>query len=370
MVCFLDNFSTTQIDKRVLSEMMPYLREQYGNPSSTHRFGIQAREAVELARDRVARLINCCPDQIIFTSGATEANNMVINQPQFRKVCVSSIEHKSVFFPAKKKEFLTIIHPEPNGQIDIKKIDTKQDLISIMAVNNEMGAVQNIGELSDRAKGVFLHVDMAQALGKVIVNMGDLCVDFASFSAHKIHGPKGIGALYVKDYDLKPIMYGGGQENGIRSGTLNVAGIIGFGKACDILSNHMDEIANKIYELRDCFMNEWSRIPNARCITFDFQVPNAISAVVPCDNIDEFLNRCDNEEIFVSTSSACLSSFREPSNTLIEMGIERKVARRILRICLSRMNTRRQIKVAVKKMAKIMEEVNEKSMDYNGHFVS
>jgi len=346
---YFDNFATTKMDSRVFRAMKPYLKYHYGNASSNHCLGIKARLAVEKAREQVARLINCFPSQIVFTSGATESNNIVMLQPRWKKTIISNIEHKSVLLAAKNAEQMCV---KKNGQITLEKTDC--DVISIMGVNNEIGSVQNIGLFAQNKGGAFLHSDLAQALGKVDIDMKELDVDFASFSAHKIHGPKGVGALFVRNNDLSPITYGGGQES-LRSGTLNVAGIVGFGKACDILFKEFDKINDKIHSLREFFMNELD-IDGAYNIPIPYQVPHAINLYIPCKDMDYFMSRCLVENLNVSTSSACLSSLGEPSSVLINMGINREYAKRTLRICLSRFNTKREIRKALKKMKSILKE--------------
>ena len=254
---YLDNNSTTQIDPKVLKIMLPYFNEKYGNSSShSHAFGWEAKAAIDIAREEIANLINGKPDEIIFTSGATESNNLAINgflknkKDKNYNIITSSIEHKAVLDILKPLNNKTIfISPNKKGIINIndikKSIDKDTILISVMHANNEIGSIQPIKEIGALCKklNIVFHVDAAQSLGKVDIDVIDMNIDLLSISGHKIYGPKGIGALYIKNkipkIDIKPLIVGGGQENNHRSGTLPTPLIVGFGKACKILSNQM-----------------------------------------------------------------------------------------------------------------------------------
>ena len=249
---YLDNQSTTPVDPEVLNCMLPYFKDRFGNASSkTHSYGWEAEAAIEIAREKISRLINCNPNELIFTSGATESNNIAISSNNFlNHILTLSTEHRAVLdicdILSKKGKCITYIKPKKNGIIDLStfKNELKKNisLVSIMHANNEIGVVQPIEKIGEvcQKKDILFHVDAAQSIGKININVKKMNIDLMSISSHKIYGPKGIGALYInheiKD-KIKPIFYGGVQENGFRPGTLPVPLIVGFGKACDISYN-------------------------------------------------------------------------------------------------------------------------------------
>ena len=267
---YLDNNSTTQIDSEVLESMLPYFNEKYGNPSSqSHAFGWEARAAVDIAREQIADFINAEIDEIIFTSGATESNNLAINgffvsnQSQNSNIITSSIEHKAVLDVCKqiqsKRNNIIYIKPDYDGIIDVQKIkdaiNKNTILVSIMHANNEIGTIQPIKEIGLICKknDIIFHVDAAQSLGKIAIDVKDMEIDMLSISSHKIYGPKGVGALYIKNkkskIKLNPIIVGGEQENNLRSGTLPAPLIVGFGKACEIALQRIDSDNKRIKQL-------------------------------------------------------------------------------------------------------------------------
>ena len=270
---YLDYSATTPCAPQVLAAMAPYFRDRFGNPSSSHAFGREAKAAVEKARLQLAEFVGCGPGEIVFTSGATESNNLIFlsllldAKEKRRKIAVSAIEHKSVLLPAKNlgtRGFdLTLLPVTSNGIVDIniarKLITEDTALVSVHTANNEIGTIQPVKELAEIAHrvGAKFHTDAAQALGKMPFDAQRLDCDLASFSSHKIYGPKGIGALYIRggsrkwpwDYPL----YGGGQESGIRPGTHNVPAIVGFGEACDIMSLNCSHFLRKLSSLTQAF---------------------------------------------------------------------------------------------------------------------
>ena len=365
---YLDNNSTTQIDPQVLEVMLPYFNEKFGNPSSqSHAFGWEARAAIDIAREQIANFINSEIDEIIFTSGATESNNLAINgfldsiKSKKPNIITSSIEHKAVLDVCKKieKSGKNIIYIKPNhdGIIDIKKIkdaiNEDTELVSIMHANNEIGTIQPIQEIGTlcNKNNIIFHVDAALSLGKIKVNVKDMKVDMLSISSHKIYGPKGVGALYIKNkkskIKLNPMIIGGGQENNLRSGTLPTPLIVGFGKACEIASNKINidnkrikQLSNKLLksillEYPDTKLNgsKKNRIPGNINFSFPFLKGMSIINSMP--------------QIAVSSGSACTSSSPLPSYILNEIGINRMNSNTSIRIGIGRFNTDKDIEIAI-----------------------
>jgi cysteine desulfurase len=343
---YLDHHATTPLDPRVLEAMMPYFKECYGNPSSrNHKFGWDAEEAVEKAREQIAKLINCNPHQIIFTSGATESNNMVLRNNSIKSIITSSIEHSSIIetYNHLKNIHKAVLSVNDNGIINIDQLKflPRPDLISVMFVNNEIGTIQDIGKIGNELlePGTLLHSDMAQALGKISVDVKKLNVDFASFSAHKIYGPKGVGALFVKNFDsIQPLLHGGKQEHGYRPGTLNVPAVVGFGKACEIIDYELEDIQNTLSDNAECLMDQLFQIPGIKYHNFSPQVPGCIHVALPCDNISLLLSMLANDVAF-STGSACMSINNEPSRVLEAIQLPEEEATRSVRICVGKFNT-------------------------------
>ena len=257
---YLDNAASTPVHEKVIEEMLPYFREQYGNPSSIHRHGRLANTAIQNARKRIATLINSDSNEILLTSGGTESNNTAIygiaSQSKGRHIITSSIEHDAILEPCRRLEKegyrITFLPVDQYGFVnpeDLKKeISDDTFLITIMYANNEVGTIQPIKEISKIAKekNIIFHTDAVQAVGKIPIDVKELGMDLLSISSHKINGPKGVGALYIKDgVKISPLMFGGGQERGLRSGTENVASIVGFGMACKLARDDMNE--NMIY---------------------------------------------------------------------------------------------------------------------------
>ena len=263
---YLDNAASTQIHEDVLEAMLPYLKEQYGNPSSIHRYGRLANKAIEKARKQIAMLINADPSEILLTSGGTESNNTALygiaKKKPHSQIITSSIEHDAILEPCKKlvKDGFDVIYlPVDNyGVVDLSVLkNTLSDntcLVSIMFGNNEMGTIEPIAQIAQlcNEQNIPFHTDAVQAVGKISIDVKKLGVDLLSLSSHKINGPKGIGALYIrKGIDIDPIILGGGQEHGLRSGTENVANIVGFGKACELATINLSENIFHMKKLRD-----------------------------------------------------------------------------------------------------------------------
>jgi len=365
---YLDNNATTPCDPRVVEKMLPYFSEIYGNPANGyHVQGRMAAKAVDKARGQIAELIGAQPYEIFFTGGASESDNLVIfgiirkpNRNSRNRIVSSKIEHKAILNPCKKLEEeydVSLLPVDSQGVIIInhakKEINNQTLLVSLHLANNEIGTIQPIKEIADIAHeyGATIHSDAAQAVGKIPVNVEDLGIDMLSISAHKFYGPKGIGALYIKgglrNIPLEPVIYGGGQENGLRSGTTNVPGIVGFGEAAEICKNKLSEEIQRISSLRDLLEAELiSRIPD---IVINAQktnrLPNTSSIIIPGVEADALILNLVN--VMMGTGSACNSGALEPSHVLQAMGISREAASRTVRASLGRFTTREQILQAV-----------------------
>lgn len=371
-VIYMDYQATTPCDKRVLDKMLPYFADVFANPHSKHILGQEVNGALEEARSSVASLINAADSrEIIFTSGATEANNLAIQgvarfyKSKGNKIITTSIEHKCILEAALamgREGFDVVFLPvKGDGLIDLdeleRNVDDKTLLVSIGLVNNEIGVIQPIDEISKicKAKGVLLHTDAAQAVGKIPVDAQK--VDLMSISGHKIYGPKGIGALYVRlkpRVRLTPIFFGGGQERGLRSGTLPVPLCIGFGSACEIAKNEMLEEAERLDEFKNFFIERLTknlkkvrlngdankRIPG--CLNFSFEGVEGESVMLGMQNV------C------ISSGSACTSMSLTPSHVLEALGVG-DLAHSSLRIGLGRFTTKEEVEYVC---SKIIEVVN------------
>lgn len=382
---FMDYHSTTPVDPRVLDEMLPYFTEDFGNAASrNHAFGWKAEEAVEKGRSRIASLVHCDPKEIIFTSGATESNNLALKgvaemyaeKGDHIITCVT--EHKAILDTCKRLEKLgkrvTYLPVDKNGQIDLDQlreaITDKTILISIMFANNEVGTLQKVHEIGKIAKekGVLFHCDAVQAAGKVPVDVISMNVDLMSLSAHKIYGPKGVGALYVRKKNprvrLVAQMDGGGHERGMRSGTLNVTGIVGFGKACEILSEGMPEEIKRLAYLRDklrdgiykdldeVYLNGHpeERLPNNLNISFAYVEGESLLMGL--------------DDIAVSSGSACTSASLEPSYVLKALGVGEDLAHTSIRFGLGRFNTEEEVDYVLDKVVSSVNRLREMSPLY------
>ncbi|MCO6495935.1 MAG: IscS subfamily cysteine desulfurase, partial [Bacteroidetes bacterium] len=333
---YLDNNATTQVDPRVLDEMLPYFTEKFGNAASrNHSFGWVAEEAVDYAREQVAKLIGADSKEIIFTSGATESDNLAIKgvfemyRQKGNHIITVTTEHKAILDTCKAVQKLgaevTYLEPGTDGLISVEQVEqaiTPQTiLISVMFGNNEIGVIQPIREIGALAKkkGILFHTDATQAVGKVPVNVLEDNIDLMSCSAHKLYGPKGVGALYVrrKNPRVKVIaqMDGGGHERGMRSGTLNVPGIVGFGKACEICMNEMEEEGKRLAKLRDKLQNGLSVLEESYVNgNIEHKLPHVLNMSFKYVEGEGLIMGIKN--IAVSSGSACTSASLEPSYVL------------------------------------------------------
>ena len=368
---YFDYQATTPVDPRVLDKMLPFFRDVYGNPHSrNHPFGWEAEETVEIARENVSKIIGANPKEIIFTSGATESNNLAIkglaefygDKKNHIVTCVT--EHKCVLescrYLSEKKDFdVTYLPVKSDGLIDLEELDKsiKENtmLVSIMGVHNEIGVIQPLEEIGKicRKHGVFFHTDCAQAIGKIDLNVDKLNIDLMSISGHKIYAPKGVGALYVRRKPrvrISALMSGGGQERGMRSGTLSPALCVGLGEACRIYLNEMKTENEKIKKLRNMFLDgirkhcsdiylngsETHRVPGNLNLSFAYIEGESLMMGI--------------KNLAVSSGSACTSASLEPSYVLKALGVQEELAHTSLRIGIGRFTTEDEIKIAVEKI--------------------
>lgn len=367
---YLDYNATTPVDERVLKEMVPFFNVDFGNPSSSHLYGEKARQSVGQARQKIAENLGLNSSNIFFTSGATESNNIILFGIAFglkdkgNHIISQKTEHPSVLEPLKELERLgfkiTLLNVDSNGLIDLddlkKAITPKTILISIMNANNETGTLQPILEIGKIAKefDVLFHTDASQSLGKEILNLKEIPFDLLSFSSHKLYGPKGIGLLIIKDEKiqnfLKPTIYGGGQERGIRSGTLNVPSIVAISKAIEIASKEMEEEKNKYKEFSEYFYNSLkNEIKDIKLNGHpEKRLKNTLNISVK--GIDGNLLVQEVREVCFSTGSACHSDEKSISYVLQAMGVERDYAIGALRFSFGRYTQREEIEFSAKKI--------------------
>lgn len=382
---YMDNHSTTQMDPRVLEAMLPYFIEKFGNAASrNHQFGWEAEEAVENARKQIAKLIHCDAKEVVFTSGATESDNLALKgvvemyKAKGDHVITCTTEHRAILDTCKSLEKrgikVTYLPVEKNGRVNPdevrKAITDKTILISIMLANNEIGTIHPIAEIGKIAKekGILLHCDATQGVGKIPVDVEALKVDLMSFTAHKIYGPKGVGALYVRKKGprvrLVPQIDGGGHERGMRSGTLPVPSIIGFGKACELCEQEMPVESKRIAAMRDrlqaqimkdldeCYLNghPTERLPHNLNISFAYVEGEALLMGV--------------KEIALSSGSACTSATLEPSYVLRALGVGSDLAHSSIRFGLGRFTTDEEIDYTGKRMVEAVKRLREMSPLY------
>jgi cysteine desulfurase len=376
---YLDYHATTPCDPRVVKAMLPYFTEGFGNPSSSiHRIGQAASDAVERARAQVAELIGCQPGEIVFTGGATESNNLAIfglargNATKRKRIVTTTIEHKAVLGPCQelqKQGFDIVRLPvDAVGCVDLDAahhaITDDTLVVSIQAANNEIGTIQPVAEVAQIAheRGALVHCDAAQAVGKIPVDIGSWGIDLLSISAHKLYGPKGVGALFIsggpRALHIKPLMAGGGQEQELRPGTLNVPGIVGFGEACALCVPQLAEEAQQIAALRNQLENQLmlalanlsrngaihNRLPGNSSLTF-----HGVDAEALIANLPEFA---------LSTGSACTSGALEPSHVLLAIGLSREQAYGTLRVGLGRFTIMEEVKWAAEEIIRTIKRLS------------
>ena len=381
---YLDYQATTPCDPRVLETMLPYFTEDFGNPhSSSHVFGWRARDAVEKAREDVAKVIHADAKEIVFTSGATESNNLAIQGiAQFYKdkknhiiTCVT--EHKCVLDSCRHLEAqgfeITYVPVQDNGIIDLdvlkRSIKDSTILVSVMAVNNEIGVIQPIKEIGKicRERGVFFHTDAAQAIGKLEIDVKDMCIDLLSISGHKIYGPKGIGALYVGRHPrvrLQALIHGGGQERGMRSGTLPTPLCVGLGKACELAKQEMNEESKRIQKLRDTLYTGITSQIDEVYVNGDLEIRIPGNLNISFAYVEGEGLMGDISDLCVSSGSACTSESLEPSYVLRSLGVSEDLAHTSLRFGIGRFTTEEEIHYTISRVVEAVKRLRDMSPPY------
>jgi len=355
---YFDHNATTPVDEQVLAAMLPYLRGQYGNASSRHEYGTQARKAVNRAREQVAALVGVQPVQVIFTSGGTEANNAFVKgaaamlKPS--QIAVSAIEHPCIAKPAQElaRGGWTVrkLAVDADGRVDTSDVAValtqRTGIVSVMLANNETGVIQDVAAIAEKARsaGAWMHTDAVQVLGKIAVDFSGLNVHAMTLSAHKIYGPKGAGALILdKRIELKPLINGGGHENGLRSGTENVPAIVGFGMACEVAAKRMGEVAARLTAMRAQFER---RLNDLGAVIFGAaaqRIANTSYFAFPGIEGETLVIELDKAEFAVASGAACSSASTEPSATLLAMGVAPEIARGAVRFSLGKDNTAQEV---------------------------
>ncbi|MFQ5882533.1 MAG: IscS subfamily cysteine desulfurase [Candidatus Methylomirabilales bacterium] len=379
---YMDYHATTPVDPEVLEAMLPYFRDHFGNPSSwTHVFGWTAESAVERAREQLGQLIGCKPMEVVFTSGATESNNLALKgvawayRDKGNHIITTAIEHHAVLDACgrlEKEGFdITYLPVDRTGLVDPFQVEEaitdRTILVSVIAAHNEIGTIQPLADIGRicKARGVLFHSDAAQALGKIPLKMDEIHADLLAFSAHKLYGPKGVGALYVRmsrpALKLIPLLDGGGQERGRRSGTHNVPGIVGFGKACEIAFRVMTEEAKRLTLLRErlkagifqridqVYLNGHPerRLPGNLNVSFALVEGEALLLSM--------------KDVAISSGSACTSTSMEPSYVLVALGVSKELARASIRFGLGRWSTEEEVAYTVEKLAERVDRLRAMS---------
>jgi len=390
---YLDNSATTPLDSRVLETMLPFLTEKFGNASSIHQAGSEAMKAVTAARAKIAAFLNCQPDELYFTSGATESDNLAVSgainailaaQPGFKPhLIVSAIEHEAVLEPARAlvkagRAELDYLGVGSSGVVDPEQLEKlikpNTVLVSVMTANNEIGAIQPMAAIgriiaaanAGRRQKIYFHTDATQAPAYIDCDVEKFQADLLSLSAHKIYGPKGVGALFVRrGTPLQPLFYGGGQEKKIRSGTYNVAGIAGFGRAIELISQPAERVktAKRLAELRDyCVESILKSIPKSG-VNGDLQrrLPNNINFRLEGVEGESVILRLSQQGIMASTGSACSSGSLDPSHVLLAIGLPAEAAHGSLRITLGRQNKKSDLDALIRALPPIVRKLRSMS---------
>lgn len=377
---YFDNAATTKLDEEVLQEMMPYLTENYGNASSIYKIGREARKAVETAREQIAKVLNCKPNEIYFTAGGSESDNTAIkgiaraNKNKGNHIITSKIEHPAVLETCKELEKegfeVSYISVDENGIINLEElknaIKPTTILITVMLANNEIGTIQPIEEIGQIAKEnhIYFHTDAVQAVGSIKIDVQKLNIDSLSLSGHKFYGPKGIGALYVKTgVRFEKLIAGGHQERNKRAGTENVAGIVGIGKAIELAYSNLDEHNEKIRKLRDYYVEQVKeKIPYIK-INGDMEkrLPGNSNISFKFIEGEGLLLNLDLKGIYASSGSACTSGSLDPSHVLLAIGLPHEIARSSLRITIGKYNTKEEVDYLVENLVEIVNRLREMS---------
>jgi len=377
MSVYLDHNATAPLDERVLAAMLPWLSGTHGNPASVHRYGREALSALDTARGQVAALVNAKPSQVVFTGGGTEADNLALKgvchgAPQ--ALVVGAIEHAAVLGPAEalakqgwRVDYLPV---DGEGRYDLAALERslkkgRVHLVSAMLANNETGVIEDIAALSSlaHAQGALVHTDAVQAVGKMPVDFGALGVDLMTLSAHKLNGPRGVGALIrERRVDLTPLVEGGGQEQGLRGGTENLAGIVGFGKAVELAKAELEARARHDKGLRERLEAGLRRLPGVRIFSAGTErLPNTLQFGIAGLAGEWMVMELDKRGFAVSSGSACHSRSGEPSHVLLALGLEPATALSALRVSLGRGNTEAEVDALLAALADILSRSRGKA---------
>jgi cysteine desulfurase len=376
-IVYLDNNATTPLDPAVIEEMQPFLTKYYGNPSSGYAFAATARKAVTVARERLAALLGCEASEIVFTSGGTESNNAAIQsalqfEPLGKHVVLSAVEHSAVLRPCqdlgKRGCHVTVLDVDRDGNVDVTALQAairpQTALVSMMWANNETGVLFPVEEIAEicRKKSVLFHTDAVQAVGKIPIHLRDTTINFLSLSAHKLHGPKGVGALYVNQRTrFTPLIAGGGQEKGRRGGTENVASIVGLGKAAELAREYLGDRKCGVGSIRDRFEKSVLETVNGTSVNGGGapRIPNTSSLSFEGIESSAALLLLDRNGICCSAGSACRTGSQEASHVLRAMNPNGDGARRSLRFSFSRFNTESEIDRSIEILPKIIGKLRE-----------
>lgn len=376
-IIYLDNNSSTRVDPEVLEEMMPFLTSRYGNPSGSHRFGTRVKEATNLAHERVAAMLGCEPNEVVFTSCGTESDNAAIHSalqmsPDRRHIVTTSVEHNAVLnyceAVVRRGSQVTVVPVDEQGHLDAEEVEAairpETAVVSVMWANNETGVIYSIEKIAAicRAKGVFFHTDAVQAVGKMPINLARLPIHFLSLSGHKLHAPKGVGALYLnKRARFQPLIVGGPQEGGRRAGTDNVASIVGLGKAAELAVKTLEEENSRVRALRDRFektlLAELEDVqvngdPGAR-------LPNTSNLAFTGVDAQAVLLKLDQEGICCSLGSSCTTGAIQPSHVLRAMHFSNERARSSLRFSFGRFNTEAELDKVLDVLPRIVRKLRQ-----------
>jgi len=375
---YLDYAATTPTDPRVVKAMLPYFTEKFGNTMSFHSFGQKAKQALEESREKVADLMGANPDEIIFTGSATESNNLALkgvalaNQNKGKHIIISSIEHPCIMETAKWLERqgfeITRLMVDRYGLIDLenlKRVIKKETiLVSIIHTSNEIGTIQPIAEIGKicKSKRVYFHTDAVQSFGKIPIDVNKMNIDLLSASAHKMYGPKGVACLFIRNKTkIEPILHGGGQESGLRSSTINIAGIVGFAKACEISQKIIKKETEKQIKLRDKLIKEVLRTIKGSYLNGHpkKRLPNNINFRFDGVEGESMVLQLDLLGIAVSTGSACSSDKLEPSYILLATGLKPEQTHGSLRITIGRWTTQKEINYFLKILPEVIQKIRK-----------
>ncbi len=372
---YLDYAATTPVDPRVVRSMLPFLSKKFGNTMSLHSFGQDAKNALDQSRSIVAKLINAKADEIIFTSSATESNNTALkgvaftNSNKGKQIIISSIEHPCIMESAEwleKQGFeITRLPVDKHGMInpeDVRKaIKSETILVSVIHASNEIGAIQPIEEIGKicRQKGIYFHTDASQSFGKILIYVKKMNIDLLTASSHKIYGPKGAGLLFVRQgVKIEPLLHGGGQEKGLRGGTVNIPAIVGFAKAAEICQKNMAKEEKRLSKLKQKLVNGLLKIKGSHLNgSLENSLPNILNIRFDFTEGESLVFQLDSYGISCSTGSACSSTSLEPSHVLLAIGLKPQEAHGFLRISLGRFTKQSDIDYLLKVLPKVVKKI-------------